>query len=402
MKLIIILSALLLSSAKAENVNFLCQNSVCSITLSTDERSDRDVDKYIGETVDKVIGGIDLDGIDEVFSGFEFFQGKGNAKNRIKDLITGDYKIDSGNLLTNLLNLIFDGAKDVLFELLVIIAIVLIASVTNAMKNDRIDNRLSEITHFVCFAGIVGIIASRFSFVFQNVNETFTAMEKQLEICFPIMLTLMSASGGIVSASIYQPQVAFLVKVMSGVQKNLLLPLIYILFIFCIIGQMSEKIKMNKTRDFLKSAFKWIAGLTVVIFNFFVTAQGISSSVYDGVSIKALKYALGNSIPLVGNLVGGGFDVVLASTVLIKNAVGSFALLGIMFTLILPIVKIAIFSLFLRLAAAITEPISDSRISGFLSSSADVLNYFTAVLVLSASSYIITIILMICSLGGAL
>jgi hypothetical protein len=53
-----------------------------------------------------------------------------------------------------------------------------------------------------------------------------------------------------------------------------------------------------------------------------MTVQGITSASIDGISIRATKYAISNSIPIVGGFLRDGFDIVIAGSVLIKNAVG--------------------------------------------------------------------------------
>ena len=74
--------------------------------------------------------------------------------------------------------------------------------------------------------------------------------------------------------------------------------------------------------------------------------------------------------------------------------------MAVLFTVIAPIIKLAVFSVFLRFSSAVIEPFSDKRLSGFLSSVADGLGYLTAVSAVSASSYFLTLLLIICSVGG--
>ena len=54
-------------------------------------------------------------------------------------------------------------------------------------------------------------------------------------------------------------------------------------------------------------------------------------------------------------------------------------------------------NLFLKLAAAVTEPMGDEKVSSFLSSLSGTVNYFTAGLLAVGFMYFITILLLICS-----
>ena len=60
-------------------------------------------------------------------------------------------------------------------------------------------------------------------------------------------------------------------------------------------------------------------------------------------------------------------NLIIASSVLIKNAVGVCGLLLLFATIVIPLIKIIVFMFGLKLASAVLEPITDSRITNFLS-----------------------------------
>ncbi len=384
-------------------VFFLTPKTAYADEISASENTSSDLTKayeFLYEQVEKLLNGIDLSGLEQEFSNFEIFEQKGSAKDIILNLINGDYKIDYGKFFQNLLNLFFSDLSGLWASFAVIVSVAILGSIINSLKSGTNIGSVGEVWHFVSMTVIIAMVSVMFSSVYISTKKSIEGLGRQCDAFLPLLLTLMVAGGGSVSASVYKPQVAFFTKVLWQIVNNLLLPIILLIYLFNAVGFLSDKFNLERTKSFLKSTFKWITGLSVVVFNFFVTAQGLTSSAFDGVSIKALKYALGNSVPLVGNLVSGGFDVVFASILLIKNAVGSFALILILITVLMPVLKIGAFSLFLRFASAIIEPISDKKLSGFLSGVADGAGYVSTVCIVGASSYFITILLIICSLGG--
>ena len=129
----------------------------------------------------------------------------------------------------------------------------------------------------------------------------------------------------------------------------------------------------------------------------FVSVNGISSAVHDGISIKALKYTISNSIPLVGGFLKDGFDLIVAGSVLIKNAVGVVGIFVLFFIILSPVIKIAVFVLLLKLVSAITETINDSRVSNMclvISKSFSLLN---SIVLIVAFMMFISLLLMIFS-----
>lgn len=125
--------------------------------------------------------------------------------------------------------------------------------------------------------------------------------------------------------------------------------------------------------------------------------QGITSATYDGISFKAAKYALGNSVPMIGGFLSGGLDLVLAGGVLIKNSVGMCGILLLVIVIAAPLVQLVVYNLFLKLTAAVTEPVGAEGVSGFLSSLSGAVNYFIAGLLAVGFMYFMTVLLLICS-----
>ncbi|MGN0822257.1 MAG: hypothetical protein ACI4NG_00635, partial [Candidatus Gallimonas sp.] len=114
---------------------------------------------------------------------------------------------------------------------------------------------------------------------------------------------------------------------------------------------------------------------------------------------RAAKYAVSSSVPLVGGFLSSGLDLVLAGSSLIKNALGSFAVLMLFAAVFRPLVLLVVFQLFLRLSAAATEPVG-GKISAFLSHLAGDLGYFIAGILSVAFMYFVTLLLLICSSGA--
>ena len=97
-----------------------------------------------------------------------------------------------------------------------------------------------------------------------------------------------------------------------------------------------------------------------------MSAQGIVGASIDNVSIRSAKFALSSYVPILGGYLSDGFDIVLASGVLIKNALGLAGVMMLIAAVAGPVLKILVISLALRLAGGILEPVSDEKISGLL------------------------------------
>lgn len=218
-----------------------------------------------------------------------------------------------------------------------------------------------------------------------------------MQAIFPVLLTLMATSGGAVSVAVYQPAVLFLTEIAVTIITTIIFPLAMLIAVLHIVGNLNQDIKLQQFCDLFASIIKWVLGITLTVFTVFLTVQGITSATYDGISFKAAKYAISNSVPIIGGFLGGGLDMIMAGSALIKNAVGSCGIILLAIVILLPLLQYAVYNLFLKLSSSVVEPLGVSGVSSLLASISKTVNYFIAGLLGVGFMYFVTILLLICS-----
>ena len=344
--------------------------------------------------IDQQLENIDLDEFEEYFNesvstiiNVDFFT-------YINKILNGEYDFEFETFSTYLFDLIKINVKNFSTVFIEIFIIALICGILQKMKSSTLSSGVSEIILFVGLLAVILILSGQIISIWKSVKIAIENIAKLTEIMSPIILTLMVAAGGSVSASVYKPAVAFLSNTIINVMLNVVLPLIALMIIFNTLSNFSSSIKLDKFSDVATNIIKWIVGLIIAVFGIFLSIQGITSATFDGISIKATKFALSNSIPLVGGFLKDGFDLVVAGSVLIKNAVGISAVVVLFYSIISPIMNIAIFSLLLKFVSAMIEPISDTKISSFCFGVSKCITYLSIALITVGFMLFITILLM--------
>lgn len=369
--------------------------------IYADEDDLSEIEENISENITNQLGSLDLANIEQLVDNLTNSQldifGDSSFISKVENVINGEFKIGQKSVFSSILNLIFD---DILKFIPMLASIVVIAIVCGFVSNLRGENNaksIGDIIHFLCYGVIIILIMGGVVNLINITTSTLNFLKGQMEVVFPILLTIMTAIGGTASVAVYQPAVALLSSFIMQIFTSVLMPIFIFILIFTIISNLTSTVKLDKFSKFLGSTFKWIIGGVFTIFMAFLAIQGITASTYDGVSIRTAKYAMRSYIPLLGGYLSEGFDVILASSVLIKNAIGASGLL-LMFAVILsPIIQIIVFSLILKLAAAILEPLTDSRISEFVYSIAKSLTLLVVMILGVAFMYLITVGLIMCT-----
>lgn len=384
------LPAILLTSAISKTPSFAL--SASSEEESLEEELDQAIDDQLEDLdfseLEDILNG--SEGGSELFGGMSFFD-------KLVSIINGDFASDSSSVWEAILNLIFDGVLTFLPVIATIIAVSILGGMMQNLKPSFGKKSVGSIIHFVTY-GVVIILT--FSIVMRMItltSNTLTSIKSQMDAVFPILLTMLTAVGGNVSVSVYQPAMALLSSFVINIFTMILLPLFLISTVLALVSNLSNNVKLDKLIGFMRSLFKWIVGIVFTVFIGFAAVQGITAGSIDGLSIKTAKFAIKSYIPLVGSYISDGFYILLASSSLIKNAIGAAGLLLLAGTLLSPILELVIFMLALKLMAGIIEPLGDGKIASFVSTLSKNMSLLISMLVAVSFMYMILTGLVMCS-----
>lgn len=314
-----------------------------------------------------------------------------NIKSKVYSIISGENAISYSSFFASLFSIFLDLILKYLPMLSLIIAIGVISNLLNGIKGKFNEKSTSNLIHLVCFMTVViltiGMITSLSDVSLNAINSMVT----QMNTLFPILLTLMVGIGAAASASVFQPIVAIISTYVADFFTYLVLPLFIFSFVFGIINNISDNIKLNKFNSFISSLFKWCVGIVFTLFFAIFTIQGISAGSFDSLSIRTTKYTIRSYIPVMGGYLSDGMDLILSSSILIKNSIGLVGLFLIITTIISPLLEIVVFSLLLKLTSAILQPMGNSKTSNFLMSTSKSITMLSSCIIAVGFMYLISV-----------
>lgn len=331
--------------------------------LSAENLAMDELQKELEENVDKSLEDIDFSDLVQFENSFSGFTYEGGITQLFKDILSGEYNggfADTFNLIINMLGVSLKGFLPLLVTL---IAIAVVFSIVSGLTSGFMSNSTTEIIHFVCYSAMIVILMTEVTFLITSSVKTIKNMSAFMEVIFPIMLTLVTALGGIATTATYSPMMTVLSVGVAKIISNIVLPCFIATMALSIVGFISKDIKLNKLTKFFKSAGEIIIGVVFGLFTTFVTTNGISGAITDNISIKSAKFAIASYVPILGGYLSEGLDLAVASVMLVKNAIGVGGVIFMLSIILAPVVKILIFSLGLKLVAGIIEPIGNKRMS---------------------------------------
>ncbi len=375
----------------------------CVINNSSTIVACADIQDDFNETIDSQLENLDFGDIDKIIDDFNQkgnnIFGESSFLDKIYKIILGENLTDYPSIWDMLKSLFFDNILSLLPIIATIIAISILGGMVGNLKTNKNGKSMESIIHFVIYGLTVILISTIIFKMIDITTSTIHSVKAQTEVVFPILLTLLTAMGGTTSVGIYQPVMSFFSSTIIEIFTSFVLPLFLISIALNFISNLSNSIKLDKLSSFVNSLFKWVIGIMFTIFTAFISIQGISVAAVDGLSIRTAKFTIKNTIPIVGSYISDGFSLIIASSNLIKNAVGGAGLLLLLATIISPIIKLVLFVLALKLMAGIIQPLGDNKIANFISSLSKNMTMLLVMLVCVSFMYFILTGLVICSVN---
>ncbi len=378
--------------------NFTSANS--SEVIYDNSSNSEQLNEDLGEEIEGQLEDLDFSSLDKILAGFTSGQlaifGGSSFLQKIQKLIAGDF--DNGkSLWTNLASIFLDNFLGLIPIISLIIAIAILGNMLQGLKPSSNGKSISNLIQFVTFGFIVILVLTIITKMISMTTGTILSIKSQMDVVFPILLTFLTAIGGTVSVTVYQPAMALLSGLIINLFTYVLLPIFIFSVVFSVVSNLSNNIKLNKFTSFFDSTFKWLTGLIFTIFTAFLSIQGLTAGSVDGVSIRTMKYAIRSYIPLLGSYLSDGMGIMLASSNLIKNAVGATGLFMLLATILSPLIQLVVFMLALKLIAGIVEPLGSKQISNFIAAISKSMILLIVSLIAVAFVYFIMIGLVMCS-----
>lgn len=372
-----------------------------NVAFAETTQTKSEIEKDLEKEVSSQLSHLDFSEVESVLSSLSIeaksLFSADSFKGKINYIISGKYAENSSGFFSSVIGIFWKDLKNYLPIIATIISVAILGGMVSALRPVTGGKSIGNIVHFVTYGIVLVFLGATVTQIVALTKNTLTSIKAIFDGIFPILLTLLTALGGSVSVGIYQPAIALLGNLFVSLITYFLLPLFIFSIVFAIVGNLSTNTKLDKFVSFLQSTFKWTIGLCFTIFLGFVSIQGIMAGSVDGLSIRTAKYAIKSYVPIVGGYVSDGLSIIMASSALIKNAVGGVGLFLLLATVVSPILNIAIFMLALKFMAGIIEPIGDKKIANFISDLSKSMAMLIALLVAVAFMYVVLTGLIMCS-----
>lgn len=311
----------------------------------------------------------DMDAVEKKFETF-FPEYQFDGKQVLSLILQGDIKEAVKTLASGLTGMM----KGQLQEIRTLFVMILVLGITAALFSNFADifqsRQVSDIAFYFIYllltAGLLKVFGNAAAIVKQILNQVTTFMQ----LFIPTYLLAVGTAAGTASAAAYYQLFLMVVYLIERCYLSVLLPMIYCFILLSVINGIWMEEKLNLLLDFVQKLVGYGIKITLGIITGFSLLQSMISPVVDALEHSALKKAV-SMIPGIGGLTEGMFEMVAGSAVLIKNSIGIYITIVMIFICILPILKILLLSGALKAGAALIGIVSDKRMTNLANRAGD-------------------------------
>ncbi|GIP25377.1 stage III sporulation protein AE [Paenibacillus sp. J23TS9] len=281
-------------------------------------------------------------------------------------------------------------------KLLVTIVILSIMSMILETLQSAFERKtVSKVAYSLCYMVIIVLAINSFNVAIGYAKEAIDRMIDFMMAMVPLLFALLASMGNVVTVSVTHPLIIFMINTVGTLIHTLIFPLLFFSAVLHLVSSISDKYKLTQMANLLRNISVGFLGVLLTIFLGVISVQGITSSITDGVTIRAAKYVSGSFIPVVGKMFADATDTVISASLLIKNSIGLVGVIIILFLCAFPAIKILVLALIYNISAAIMQPLGDSPITTCLETIGKSMLYVFAALAAVGLMFFLAITIML-------
>ena len=326
---------------------------------------DAAIDQADGLTED-LLGELQTDDLDD------FIQGQSgetdvtvNFLELLQSLLHGDLKPDGQTVWNWLVNHCFGAIhtnRGYLVQMLVLLlAFAMLQGITGIFSNAFLSDMSFLAVYFLFLYNALRVFASM-----QEV--TYRCLDRITEFTMliqPVFCMAMVFSSGVNSASVTYEILLLVLYLVQNLLQKVLFPLVFIYLVTQFANYTWKEEHFSSMAHLLEGGVLCAQKILVAFVLGLNLIQGMIAPAVDQLRRSATIRTIG-VIPGLGGAMNSVSELLLGTGILIKNSVGATAVIVLVLLCAKPLLEIAVLTLVYRILAAVSEPVTDKRISGVL------------------------------------
>jgi len=221
---------------------------------------------------------------------------------------------------------------------------------------------LSQLAFYVCYLVMMGLAINTFFATVKLGRAAVGNLVGFMYALLPVVCSLLAAVGAVSTSALFHPLVLAAVVTIGHLVQEVIFPLAVLTAIVTLVSQLAEGFSLTKLAALLRDVTIGVTGVMLAGFVGLVTVRGVAAAATDGVALRTAKYVSGTFVPIVGKGMSDAMETVAGCSLVLKNTVGGMGAWTLIVLTAFPLVKMLVLVAIYRLAAALIQPLGETRL----------------------------------------
>ncbi len=229
--------------------------------------------------------------------------------------------------------------------------------------------------------------------LWEMVQNAILSMHRMMTAMLPVITSLLLVGGNESSAGVQGSILTLVLGVMEWMLTKGFLPLLSVLFALTILSTFLSSVPVSVLLERLRRFFLWGIGLFYGILALVLTYQSVIAAAKDNLTAKTLKFAVGNSIPIVGGAMGESVRTLISGLSLLRSTVGGAGILALCYLVFPPLFTLLSYRVLFSLADFFGACFDCNEVGGLFCKLGELLRFAIVLLLGSTLFFVLMLIL---------
>lgn len=239
-------------------------------------------------------------------------------------------------------------------------------------------------------ATIIGVLTPIWGLMY----DTLLGIGLIIKSSLPTMTTIYAFSGNVSAAAVNSTWFTLLLTLLEQLCEVIISPLFYICCGFLMVTSLSRYSgapDMSGVVTSMKKLLVLMLGLVTALFTAIMSYQTVVAKSADTMTLRSIKFASGNIIPIIGGALGEAADTFLSSVSVIRGTAGMITAVSLIIYVLPVILKIIVSKFCFNIAMVTASVFGCKKEAEILNEASGILEIALAIVSVSSIIFIIII-----------
>ena len=292
------------------------------------------------------------------------------------------------------------GLENTVGLLCVLVGIILLAAVCSRVQEglgDSGGNLLGFCLRLIIYIAMIMQTVGMLSVV-QTYFDRLMALTGGM---IPVMGTLYALGGNLGRAAVSSELMLVFLGVCQYISATVTPPLCVVCTSFSLMDALGVRLSLSPLGEQIKRWYASLLGLVMFLLTLAMSTQSVLAGKADTLGMKGIKYAVGNTLPVVGGAIAGTLSAVGTGVEMIRGVCGVAGIILVALLLLPTLLELLLLRATLQLSATVASMLSCEGEAKLLGSMASLHGYLAAAVSVCSVTFVIALTLLIHS-GSAM